>query len=242
MERRPRSRHGGRRAVAGSFALHAVLLLVASVTTVVVAANAGWEGSRGSPHLEVSFAIAPPRDAEAIVVAGPAPCPGPVVQDVPIENERVLEPLPLPLDLSLGVGIAPPPPLDEPPPSARRLAARVPSRTDAKPDDATAPPSLVASDPSAFVEASAIAGDNPRPTYPFVDWRRGHEGVVRLSIDLDADGNVLAVRLVRSSGYPALDRSALTTLQRWRFAPARKNGVAVASTLEQDVEFRIAQG
>jgi protein TonB len=49
------------------------------------------------------------------------------------------------------------------------------------------------------------------------------------------------VRLQRSSGHPALDDSALTTVRdRWRFIPARAGGVAVEGTVQVPIRFRLS--
>lgn len=50
--------------------------------------------------------------------------------------------------------------------------------------------------------------------YPLIARRRGWEGVVRLSVTVQPDGELAAIRIVRSSGYDVLDRSAVAALQR----------------------------
>lgn len=51
-------------------------------------------------------------------------------------------------------------------------------------------------------------------TYPLRARRRGWEGEVLLSLQLDAHGQLHNIRLLRSSGYALLDRSALRALSR----------------------------
>lgn len=51
-------------------------------------------------------------------------------------------------------------------------------------------------------------------TYPLRARRRGWEGEVLLSLRLDAHGQLHNIRLLRSSGYAVLDRSALQALSR----------------------------
>ena len=78
--------------------------------------------------------------------------------------------------------------------------------------------------------ASHIGGHlhNPKPPYPPRSIENGEEGTVRLRVTVEANGRPSAVSLVKSSGYPALDRSALTTVrEHYRFIPATIAGVAV---------------
>ena len=63
-------------------------------------------------------------------------------------------------------------------------------------------------------------------------------GVVRLSIRVDTNGALAGVTIVGSSGDAALDRAALTAVQRARL-PAAPNGVAAGSqTFTLPMTFR----
>jgi TonB family protein len=68
---------------------------------------------------------------------------------------------------------------------------------------------------------------NVAPLYPGAARRLGEQGEVRLDVHVGADGTVLEVRLRRSSGSTTLDRSAIDTVRRWRFTPARVDGQAI---------------
>ena len=47
--------------------------------------------------------------------------------------------------------------------------------------------------------------------------------------------------MIRSSGFAPLDESAVTTVrERWRFVPARRDGVAVESRVTVPIRFRLA--
>src|SRR5438876_933963 len=49
------------------------------------------------------------------------------------------------------------------------------------------------------------------------------------------------VRMIRSSGFAPLDESAVTTVrERWRFVPARRDGVPVESRVTVPIRFRLA--
>jgi len=87
----------------------------------------------------------------------------------------------------------------------------------------------------------AAYGTNPLPPYPIVARRLGMEGVVLLDVLVAPDGHAADVRVARSSGHPALDESALTTVrERWRFVPARRDGVPVESRVTVPIRFRLA--
>ncbi len=80
---------------------------------------------------------------------------------------------------------------------------------------------------------------NPKPPYPAVSRRMGEEGVVVLSVMIEADGTVSDVRVKRSSGFPRLDASALETVRRWQYVPAKRNGFPVAYRYVQPVRFSL---
>lgn len=80
----------------------------------------------------------------------------------------------------------------------------------------------------------------PEPRYPGFSKRRGHEGVVMLSVLVGADGRPREVRIARSSGHRELDDAAQDqVLGAWRFQPAQQDGVAVEAWVRVPVEFRI---
>ena len=88
--------------------------------------------------------------------------------------------------------------------------------------------------------AGVAYGTNPLPPYPLVARRLGMEGVVLLEVVVAADGRAADVRIARSSGYPALDESALATVRdRWRFVPARREGVPVESRVTVPIRFKL---
>ena len=80
---------------------------------------------------------------------------------------------------------------------------------------------------------------NPKPPYPEVARRRGYEGQVRLKVEVLASGGVGSITVQESSGYEILDRSALKTVQDWRFIPARFGGIPVKSTVIVPVTFHL---
>lgn len=86
-------------------------------------------------------------------------------------------------------------------------------------------------------QASAL--NNPKPSYPPAALRQGIEGRVLVRVLVDANGQPAAVELAESSGSRLLDDAALETLRRWRFQPARRNGVAVAQEVRVPINFKL---
>src|SRR5437899_7558905 len=60
------------------------------------------------------------------------------------------------------------------------------------------------------------------PEYPYGDRRDRHEGdgLFRISIGLRT-GTVAQVRVLKSTGFPSLDSSAVTAIRKWRWKPGR---------------------
>ncbi|MEM9003870.1 MAG: TonB family protein [Cyanobacteria bacterium P01_F01_bin.86] len=56
-----------------------------------------------------------------------------------------------------------------------------------------------------------------RPSYPESARRAGVEGTPVVTAQFDANGNVIGVILVQSSGNPELDQAALSSVQNWQF-------------------------
>ena len=80
---------------------------------------------------------------------------------------------------------------------------------------------------------------NPHPPYPELSRKAGHTGVVILRVSVSESGRVAAVSLIKSSGYSLLDDRARTTVQRWIFRPARRDGRPVATRVDVPVRFSL---
>lgn len=78
-----------------------------------------------------------------------------------------------------------------------------------------------------------------QPRYPAQARRRNQQGVVLLEVRLDALGAQREIRLLRSSGFPSLDRAALEAVAEWRFHPEVINGQGVPSRVQIPVEFAL---
>lgn len=82
----------------------------------------------------------------------------------------------------------------------------------------------------------------PKPPYPELSRERQEEGVVRLRLQLDAQGRLQSVKLLQSSGFVRLDRAAREAVTEWQFSPGVQNGQPVPATLDVPVYFRLEQG
>ncbi|TMB60461.1 MAG: energy transducer TonB [Deltaproteobacteria bacterium] len=159
------------------------------------------------------------------------------------------EPAPAPAPASAAPQAKPRP---RPPAVARR-----PTRAPAAPPESGAPAGGAEGDGVAAARGGSGGGDgsggdgsggarvaygtNPLPPYPLVARRLGKEGVVLLEVLVAPDGRAADVRMIRSSGFAPLDESAVTTVrERWRFVPARRDGVPVESRVTVPIRFRLA--
>ena len=83
---------------------------------------------------------------------------------------------------------------------------------------------------------------NPEPPveYPVDLFEQQIEGVVLLRLYLTEAGVVVSdsTRIEESSGFPELDSAALRSVDQLQFAPARRDGVPVATAFVQPVHFR----
>jgi len=77
------------------------------------------------------------------------------------------------------------------------------------------------------------------PVYPESAREDGLEGLVVLSVEVDADGHVLAVTWTRRSGAPVLDYAARQAILRWRFQPANDGLGPVAGRAQVSVRFSL---
>lgn len=77
-----------------------------------------------------------------------------------------------------------------------------------------------------------------KPPYPKRAEHKGWGGTVLLNLSINANGEVEKVGIAKTSGYELLDQQARQSVGAWRFTPARRNGVAIAVTVQQPIIFR----
>lgn len=90
-----------------------------------------------------------------------------------------------------------------------------------------------------LIKATPRIEFNATPVYPEIARENRWEGTVRVRARVNAAGDVDSIALERGSGHAMLDRSALDAVRQWRFIPATRNGVPVASEVIVPVPFRL---
>ena len=68
----------------------------------------------------------------------------------------------------------------------------------------------------------------PDPAISRADLPTGVQGDVVVEVTIDERGNVVELKLIRGIGY-GIEERVLATLRQWRFRPASKDGVTIAS-------------
>ncbi len=76
-----------------------------------------------------------------------------------------------------------------------------------------------------------------KPKYPVEAFNRHVEGDVTLEYVIDVDGKARDFRVLKS--IPPLDAAAVQAVQKWRFAPAQKDGKPVPTVAQSPVSFCI---
>lgn len=80
---------------------------------------------------------------------------------------------------------------------------------------------------------------NPKPPYPPLALRMRIEGTVTLRVLVLEDGSSGKIILSKSSGNDALDQSALETVAKWKFSPAKTQGKNIAQWVSIPINFSI---
>ena len=167
----------------------------------------------------------PPAPAPEPVI--PSPTPLPVVAPAPVRDSTPTAAPPAHTD-------PPKQPALAVPPAASVRPDGDGSARNAGPDTATrlAPPGL---------RATPLYRKNPEPPYPPAARRRRQEGLVLLTVAVNAQGRATRVELKQSSGFPLLDDAATRAVLEWGFEPARLGTVALASEIEVPVRFQLSR-
>ncbi len=93
--------------------------------------------------------------------------------------------------------------------------------------------------PSGF-EPPVLTNPETPVRYPPDLYATGTEGTVVLRLYTDEHGRIIpeSTRVAEGSGQPRLDSAAVEAVPSMRFAPARRDGVPVATAFLQPVQFR----
>jgi periplasmic protein TonB len=79
-----------------------------------------------------------------------------------------------------------------------------------------------------------------QPPYHPADIREGNQGAVEVEVYVLPDGRVGDARIMKSSGFPRMDRATLDEAKRrWRLIPATRDGVPVAQWYPLRVVFKL---
>jgi len=228
--------------LAGAALLHALVLFGfrfgPSASPLPVSADA-------SP-VDVSLVDAAPAPSAAAPPAAPEPTP----EALPPEPEPVPDAATPPPDM------ATPPPMLSLEQNAMPAPYSIPVPKHAPPHPARHPKSSIPHAAPGGAAGLAGAGSHgapgtgpgtlahylsdPKPDYPELARQMRQQGVVELSVVVDAAGSVAEVSISRSSGYPMLDQAAVQAVRRWRFEPARAGGLPVPSKVQVPVRFSLA--
>jgi len=80
---------------------------------------------------------------------------------------------------------------------------------------------------------------HPAPKYPRIARIRGYQGNVVLEVLVDRTGNVGDLRVLKSSGYPILDKAAEAAVKNWSFEPGIIGDDKVAMWVRIPIRFEL---
>jgi periplasmic protein TonB len=216
--------------------------------------------------LEISLVAAPALTESAAVEAvssissapssepPPPPEPEPIPEPPPIQT---VAPPPVPVPVALAPAkpkpklkfkpkLKPLPVVQKPLPVAPKMPAakrpqRIPSAPlrPAKTDSAASNNAVKTTESKAGASSAASYLSNPAPAYPDGARRLRQEGTVQLRVLVSPSGSASTVSIASSSGVASLDQAALRAVQRWRFKPAQRDGVAVVATVQVPIRFKL---
>jgi protein TonB len=199
-------------ALSGSFAAHAVILLLVALPMTVPATRPVVR------DIVARWIEAPPKPEEFPEPPPPKPEPH-HVRATPVHTETPRTPMSVP-DVP-----APPTELHDAPPDF-----------DAGPT--TSPPDIGSGGATQALAYASLM----QPRYPPASVRAHEEGTVTLRVLVDASGVPQRVEIARSSGHARLDASAKESVERARFRPVMQNGVAVPAWGIVPIAFRLERG
>jgi periplasmic protein TonB len=117
---------------------------------------------------------------------------------------------------------------------AQENAASRPAPKPAEPKPAAPKPATPAISPAVLVRSV-----NPR--YPTQAQRSRVEGYVVVTFTVEPDGHTSNIRVNDAQPRHVFERAATDAVERWQFTPATRDGVPVASTLTNRINFSLGQ-
>ncbi|MEJ8835175.1 energy transducer TonB [Ramlibacter sp. AN1133] len=178
--------------------------------------------------------VTPPKAVET-------PLPPPVAHKVAKHEPPPPAPLPAPQPVAKPT----PAPAPEAPLAAPTQVALAPITqpvAEAAPPAPPAPVVVAKAAPAAPVPVELPSTDaeylqNPKPAYPAISRKLREQGKVVVDVLIAADGSAQQAKVQASSGFDRLDAAALATVQRWRYVPGKKGGVATAMWFSVPINF-----
>lgn len=186
-----------------------------------------------APPLALTW-VAAPKDITVQPVEVKTVAPIPTVEKVPA--------IPLPIIPVAKPVLSGPQPVVSVPLPAPRVATAAKPASPAAPDNAssTAPKDNPAAvQPQPDVKANPNYLKNPDPVYPELARRRHEQGLVLLAVKVTAQGQVVDVKIKKSSGYILLDEAALEAVRDWQFEPAHLGPLTFESEVELPIRFKL---
>jgi protein TonB len=206
----PKERQWANGRIAWSVLMHLAVLAALLRTEQKVRVRASLPGTAQGSHIELTYlpggsaAAAPNRSKSA-----PAKATAPKA-----EPKR-------PIDLALA-HVVPPPPVTK--------TAQNTSQVSAEPSSGRA--GMASNDALGNDDIKiALTTYSPSPKPDLSQLPHGTEGDVVLDVTIDPTGNVADLQILRSLGY-GVEGKIVDTVRTWKFQPATKDGVPVASVQE----------
>jgi TonB family protein len=78
----------------------------------------------------------------------------------------------------------------------------------------------------------------PSAQYAEEPRRQRLQGDVGLEVEIDAEGNVVNATVTQPL-EPSLDANAVAAVQKWKYSPARVDGIARRSVVKATVQYRV---
>ncbi len=105
----------------------------------------------------------------------------------------------------------------------------------------TAQPGSTSNDVVEFsaLDEKPVVKKSATPQYPESLRKSGSEGRVILQGIVEKDGSVSHIRVLKSSGYPAMDDAAIEAFQQFEFSPGKVDNEPVRTQVVVPFQFRL---
>jgi TonB family protein len=100
-----------------------------------------------------------------------------------------------------------------------------------------AQPSTQSNNSDIVTDATHFGMQNTPPDYPVISFQNNEKGSVTIEYIVSSDGFIKEAKILESSGFPRLDRTALASFKKWKFKAAVTVTGAVADSLPKKITF-----